>query len=161
MRLSLPYQYHYSICDSMLHLRKTLPLEENGESNTGSVVSFSFVVCGIGSFPQSTCSPHWPLTMYPIMTLNSSCLCLWAEITSMSQNTQMHILLPITIFEAGVPHSSFPKKHLTQGHYGTSHTAYHTKGTNLQSNYNVKEITSWGRNDTVQIQVINTRSSSL
>lgn len=79
----------------------------------------------------------------------------------MSQYTKMHILFPITIFEAVVPHPSFPKKHLSQGHYGTSHTVYHTKWTNLQSNYNVKEITSWGRNDTVQIQVINTRSSSL
>lgn len=58
----------------------------------------------------------------------------------MSQYTQMHILFPITVFEAGVPHPSFPKKHLSQGHYGTSHTAYHTKWTNLQSNYNVKEI---------------------
>lgn len=65
---------------------------------------------------------------------------------------------PLTIYESELPHLSFPKKHLSQGHYRTSHTVYHTK-TNLQSNYNAKEITSLWRNNIVQTQVINTHSS--
>lgn len=68
-------------------------------------------------------SSHWSLTvMYPKMTLNSysSCLCLWAEITSVSHYTQMDILFPITTYKAGVPYLSFPKKHFSQDHYRTN-----------------------------------------
>lgn len=120
--LSLPYLWRHATLKE--------DITTGGKWRKQHWICGSFPFCCLGYWFVSTvsCSPHWSLTMYPIATLNScsSCLCLWAEITtSMSQYTEMHILSPVTIFEAGIPHPSLQRNTYHKVTMDISHSLSH------------------------------------